>query len=44
MESQMTEMLRIVRNGRAQLQINQPPQPTVPKPMPGKGNLDRKLP
>ncbi|MBW4441363.1 MAG: ATP synthase F0 subunit B [Plectolyngbya sp. WJT66-NPBG17] len=42
MEAQMAEMLRIVRNGRAQLQINQPQQP-APKPMP-KGNVvDRKV-
>ncbi|GAP95017.1 ATP synthase F0 subunit B [Leptolyngbya sp. NIES-2104] len=38
MESQMSEMLRIVRNGRAQLQINQP----QPKSMSPKPNVDRK--
>jgi cell division septum initiation protein DivIVA len=43
MEAQMGEMLRIVRNGRAQLQINQPPQQSAaPKPMPPKGNGERK--
>jgi F0F1-type ATP synthase membrane subunit b/b' len=30
MEAQMSEMLRIVRNGRQQLQINQPPAQPVP--------------
>ncbi len=40
MEAQMSEMLRIVRNGRNQLQINQPQ--AAPKPMP-KGNVDRKV-
>ncbi|MBD1844203.1 hypothetical protein H6F89_12490 [Cyanobacteria bacterium FACHB-63] len=41
MEAQMSEMLRIVRNGRAQLQINQPQPPSIPKP---KGNVgDRKV-
>ncbi|MBE9009307.1 hypothetical protein IQ250_03720 [Pseudanabaenaceae cyanobacterium LEGE 13415] len=34
MEAQMSEMLRIVRNGRAQLQINQPQAAPKPKPMP----------
>jgi F0F1-type ATP synthase membrane subunit b/b' len=33
MEAQMTEMLRVVRNGRQQLHINQPPQPQ-PQPQP----------
>lgn len=40
MEAQMAEMLRVIRNGRQQLQINQPqpqsqqPQPQPPQPKP----------
>jgi F0F1-type ATP synthase membrane subunit b/b' len=32
MEAQMSEMLRIIRNGRQQLQINQPPAQQAPPP------------